>query len=147
MPEKLASYVAGSWYTAPDEGTVVVDAATGDPIASVSTTGLDTRAMVDHARHVGGPALRRLTFQERAAALKNLATHLDANKAAYHELSLATGATRRDGAGDIEGGIGTLFVYSSRAKRELPDGYILVDGDVESLGKEGTFAGRHVYSS
>ena len=66
MPDLLASYVAGSWYTAPDEGAVVLDAATGDAVARVSTTDLDTRAMVDHARRVGGPALRRLTFQERA---------------------------------------------------------------------------------
>ena len=61
MPEMLASYVAGTWYTAPDEGIVVVDAATGDPVARVSSTGLDTRAAVEHARRVGGPALRRLT--------------------------------------------------------------------------------------
>jgi oxepin-CoA hydrolase/3-oxo-5,6-dehydrosuberyl-CoA semialdehyde dehydrogenase len=146
MTEMLASYVAGSWYTAPDEGTVVVDAATGDAVARVSTTGLDTRAMVDHARHVGGPGLRRLTFQERAAALKELATYLDANKAAYHELSLATGATRRDATGDIDGGIGTTFVFASRGKRELPDGFILTDGDVEPIGKGGTFVGRHVYT-
>jgi len=147
MPEMLASYAAGEWYTAPDEGAVVVDAATGDPVARVSTTGIDTRAMVDHARHVGGPALRRLTFQERAAALKELATYLDAHKDAYHELSLATGATRRDGTGDIDGGIGTTFVFSSRGRRELPDGYLLTDGDVESIGKGGTFVGQHVYTS
>ena len=103
--------------------------------------------MVDHARRVGGPALRRLTFQQRAAALKELATYLDANKAAYHELSLATGATRRDGTGDIDGGIGTVFAFASRAKRELPDGFLLTDGDVEPIGKEGTFVGRHVYTS
>jgi oxepin-CoA hydrolase/3-oxo-5,6-dehydrosuberyl-CoA semialdehyde dehydrogenase len=147
MPEMLASYVAGEWYTAPDEGTVVLDAATGDAVARVSTTGLDTRRMVDHARRVGGPSLRRLTFQERAAALKELATFLDANKAAYHELSLATGATRRDSTGDIDGGIGTVFVFSSRARRELPDGLLLPDGDVEPIGKGGTFVGRHVYTS
>src|SRR5580700_235369 len=147
MPEMLASYAAGEWYTAPDEGAVVVDAATGDPVARVSTTGIDTRAMVDHARHVGGPALRRLTFQERAAALKELATYLDAHKDAYHELSLATGATRRDGTGDIDGGIGATFVFSSRGRRELPDGYLLTDGDVEPIGKGGTFVGQHVYTS
>ena len=145
MREMLASYVAGAWYTAPDDGVVVDDAATGEPVARVSSTGLDTRAAVSHARRVGGPALKAMTFQERAAALKALATHLDANKAEYHELSLATGATRRDGTGDVDGGIGTLFVYSSRAKRELPDGFVLVDGDVESIGKGGTFVGRHVY--
>src|ERR1035441_1927380 len=147
MPEMLASYVAGEWYTAPDEGTVVLDAATGDAVARVSTTGLDTRRMVDHARRVGGPSLRRLTFQERAAALKELATFLDANKAAYHELSLATGATRRDSTGDIDGGIGTTFVFSSRGRRELPDAYLLTDGDVEPVGKAGTFVGQHVYTS
>jgi oxepin-CoA hydrolase / 3-oxo-5,6-dehydrosuberyl-CoA semialdehyde dehydrogenase len=147
MPEQLASYVAGAWYIAPDEGTAVADAATGETVARVSSTGLDTRALVDHARTVGGPALRRLTFQERAAALKELATYLDANKAAYHELSLATGATRRDGTGDIDGGIGTVFAFSNRARRELPDARVLVDGDVEPIGKGGTFVGRHVYTS
>ena len=125
----------------------MLDASTSDAVARVSTTGLDTRAMVDHARRVGGPALRRLTFQQRAAALKELATYLDANKAAYHELSLATGATRRDGTGDIDGGIGTVFAFASRARRELPDGLLLTDGDVEPIGKEGTFVGRHVYTS
>ncbi|MFZ0129001.1 MAG: phenylacetic acid degradation bifunctional protein PaaZ [Candidatus Dormiibacterota bacterium] len=147
MTEMLASYVAGQWYTAADEGAVVVDAVTGDAVARVSSTGLDTRTMVDHARHIGGPALRRLTFQERAAALKDLATYLDGNKAAYHELSLSTGATRRDSTGDIEGGIGTTFVFSSRGRRELPEGFLLTDGDVEPIGKAGTFVGRHVYTS
>jgi oxepin-CoA hydrolase/3-oxo-5,6-dehydrosuberyl-CoA semialdehyde dehydrogenase len=147
MPEMLASYVAGAWYTASDEGTAVADASTGETVARVSTAGVDTRAMADHARHVGGPALRRLTFQQRAAALKELATYLDTHKAEYHELSLATGATRRDSTGDIDGGIGTTFVFSSRARRELPDGYLLVDGGVEAIGKEGTFVGRHVYTS
>jgi oxepin-CoA hydrolase/3-oxo-5,6-dehydrosuberyl-CoA semialdehyde dehydrogenase len=142
----LASYVAGAWYTAPDGGVVLADAATGEAVARVSSTGLDTRALVDHARRVGGPALKAMTFQARAAALKALATHLDAAKAAYYELSTATGATRRDSAGDIDGGIGTLFAYSSRARRELPEGYLLTDGDVEPIGKEGTFVGRHVYT-
>ena len=147
MPEMLASYVAGAWYTAPDEGASVADAATGEIVARVSSTGLDTRAVVDHARQTGGPALRKLTFYERAAALKTLATYLDANKAAYAELSLSTGATRRDGAGDIDGGIGTVFAYSSRARRELPEGFLIADGDVESIGKGGAFVGRHVYTS
>ena len=48
MPEMLASYVAGAWYTAPGEGVVVVDATTGDPVARVSSGGLDTRALGDH---------------------------------------------------------------------------------------------------
>lgn len=147
MAELLASYVAGTWYTAPDDGVVVVDAATGDPVARVSSTGLDTRALVDHARLVGGPALRRLNFHERAAALKELATYLDGRKSGYYELSASTGATRRDSAVDIDGGIATMFAFSGTGKRELPDGYMLTDGDAVQMGKEGTFVGRHVYTA
>src|SRR5437660_8213500 len=147
MPEMLASYVAGTWYTAPGEGIVVVDAATGEPVARVSSTGLDTRAAVEHARRVGGPALRRLTFHERAAALKALATHLDSKKSTYYELSTSTGATRRDSAVDIDGGIATTFAFSGAGKRELPEGYVLGDGDMVQMGKEGTFVGRHVYTA
>jgi oxepin-CoA hydrolase/3-oxo-5,6-dehydrosuberyl-CoA semialdehyde dehydrogenase len=146
MPDMLASYTAGRWYTAPDDGVVVVDAATGDPVARVSSTGLGMHTAVEHARVVGGPALRRLTFPERAAALRALATHLDSRKDAYYELSAATGATRRDSAVDIDGGIATLFAFSGVGKRELPDGHVLVDGDLVLMGKEGTFAGRHFYT-
>jgi oxepin-CoA hydrolase/3-oxo-5,6-dehydrosuberyl-CoA semialdehyde dehydrogenase len=147
MPEMLANYLAGNWYTAHDEGVVVLDAATGEPVARVSSTGLDTRAMVDHARRSGGPGLRRMNFHERAAAVKALAAHLDGNKEKYYELSFATGATRRDSAVDIDGGIATAFVYSGVGKRELPEAFVLSDGDVVQMGKEGTFVGRHVYTS
>ena len=147
MPEMLASYAAGAWYTAPGDGVLVVDAATGDPVARVSSAGLDAAAVVEHARRSGGAALRRLDFQERAAALKALATHLEANKAAYYELSAATGATRRDSAVDIDGGIATTFAFSGMGKRELPEGHLLADGDAVAMGKEGTFVGRHVYTS
>ena len=59
-------------------------------------------------------------------------------------LSALTGATRRDTAVDVDGGIGTLAVYASKASRELPDARVLPDGPMEALGKGGTFAGRHV---
>lgn len=147
MVDMLGSYVAGKWYTAPDEGVTVVDAATGDAVARVSSAGLDTGTLVDHARRVGGPALRKLTFHERAAALKALATYLDARKEAYYELSACTGATRRDSAVDIDGGLATTFAFSGVGRRELPDGHLLGDGDVVPMGKEGTFAGRHVYTA
>src|SRR5579864_160822 len=128
MPEMLASYVAGTWYTPDGEGKVVVDAATGEPVACVSSAGVDARAMVEHARAVGGPALRRLTFPERASTLKALAAHLSERKDAYYELSAATGATRRDSAVDIDGGIGTTFAFSSMGSRELPAGNLIADG-------------------
>ena len=146
MPEMLGSYTSGRWHTASDGGVVVADAASGEPVARVSSAGLDMGAALDHARTLGGPALRRLTFPERAAALKALAAHLDGRKDAYYELSAATGATRRDAAVDVEGGIGTLFAFAGVGRRELPEGTVLPDGEPVPLGKEGTFAGRHFWS-
>ena len=45
---------------------------------------------------------------------------------------------------DIDGGIGTLFAYASRGRRELPSERFLIDGDVESLSKGGSFIGLHI---
>jgi oxepin-CoA hydrolase/3-oxo-5,6-dehydrosuberyl-CoA semialdehyde dehydrogenase len=62
----------------------------------------------------------------------------------FYEVSAATGATRTDSWVDIEGGIGTLFSYASRGRREFPDETFYVEGEPELLGKGGTFAGRHI---
>ena len=142
----LESYVAGRWYAAPDDGTTLPDAVTGEPVARISSTGLDVRAMLDHARGVGGPALREMTFQQRAAVLKELAVGLMGDKDEFYALSRRTGATDRDTAVDVDGGFGTLLAYASRGRRELPDGTVLIDGAVEQLGKQGTFVARHIYT-
>ena len=100
--------------------------------------------MVEHGRRVGGPALRKMTFHARARMLKALATYLMERKDGFYAVSAATGATKTDSWIDIEGGIGTLFAYSSRARRELPDETFYVDGPTEVLSKGGTFVGRHI---
>ena len=87
-----------------------------------------------------------MTFQQRAGALKALGKHLSGRIPQLTELSLRTGATRRDSAIDIDGGIGVLFVYASKGAKELPDQHILRDGDFEPLGKTGTFGVQHVLS-
>ncbi len=104
-------------------------------------------AVLDYARRVGGPALRRLTFHQRADLLKRLAQHLNAHREVLYRLSFDTGATRSDHLIDIDGGIGTLFVFASKAKRELPDATFLLDGPVEALSKGGSFVGRHILTS
>jgi oxepin-CoA hydrolase/3-oxo-5,6-dehydrosuberyl-CoA semialdehyde dehydrogenase len=147
VSDLLQSYAAGRWFTAADEGTPLLDAATGEPAARISSTGLDLGAMTAYAREVGGPALRALTFHERAVILKELGKHLTAGKEEFHALSLRTGATARDGMVDIEGGIGTLFGVASKATRELPNDTVVLDGGVERLGKQGRFVGQHVYTS
>ncbi|WP_407571860.1 phenylacetic acid degradation bifunctional protein PaaZ [Deinococcus altitudinis] len=138
-----ASYVYGTWHTAPD-GPTVLDAAYGRPLAIVSSEGVDFARATDHARRVGASALRRLTFHARARLLKALGLYLLERKEAYYALSTLTGATKRDSWVDIEGGIGTLLGYASMARRDLPDERFWPDGKVERLGKEGTFVARHL---
>lgn len=147
MSRLLESYATGRWTTPEGEGHPLLDAATGAEVARIASRGVDVRAMVEHARTTGGPAVRSLTFHERAGLLKALAKHLDANKDELYALSLHTGATRRDAMIDVDGGIGTLFGYASKGARELPNDTIVLDGDLERLGRGGTFVGQHVYVS
>ncbi|MCK8670948.1 phenylacetic acid degradation bifunctional protein PaaZ [Rhodococcus sp. HM1] len=147
MSTLLQSYVQGRWHTAPDEGAPLLSAVDGHEVARISSTGVDVPGMIDYARTVGGPALAALTFHERAAALKTLAMTLTAGKAEFYALSAETGATERDSAIDIDGGFGTLLSYASKARRELPDDTVYLDGGLEQLGRKGTFFGQHIYTS
>jgi oxepin-CoA hydrolase/3-oxo-5,6-dehydrosuberyl-CoA semialdehyde dehydrogenase len=141
---QLQSFVAGSWLAGHGTAVALRDATTGEVIASASAEGLDARAMLEHAREVGGPNLRRLTFHERAALLKALARYLGEHKDEFYALSFATGATKADSWIDIDGGISTLFVYASKGTRELPNSRVYIDGAVEALSKRGSFVGQHV---
>jgi oxepin-CoA hydrolase/3-oxo-5,6-dehydrosuberyl-CoA semialdehyde dehydrogenase len=123
------------------------DASTGEIVGQASSTGLDFAAMLSHARNVGGPALRALTFHQRAALLKGLAKRLSELKEDFYTLSYRTGATRNESAIDIDGGIGTVFAFAGKATRELPNSRVYVDGAVEGLSKSGSFVGQHVYVS
>ncbi len=141
---KLGNYALGEWVLGTGRTADLVHAVTGEKIAEASSGGLDFAAMTDYARRVGGPAMRRLTFHERAALLKQLAQYLMERKESFYAMSAATGATRSDSWVDIEGGIGTLFAYSSRGRREFPNETFHVEGPVEPLSKGGTFVGRHI---
>jgi oxepin-CoA hydrolase/3-oxo-5,6-dehydrosuberyl-CoA semialdehyde dehydrogenase len=143
----LRSYVNGSWFTPTGEGAPLYDAVTGDEVARISSAGIDTASALEYGRQVGGPAIRQLTFHERASALKSLAGALRGHRDELYQLSVHTGATRRDGVFDVDGGLGVLFSYSSKGRRELPNDTIYVEGPVEPLGKGGQFVGQHVYTS
>lgn len=143
----LMSYAEGAFHTPSTGGVDIASAVTGDVIARASSAGLDFRAMAEHARTVGGPALRRLTFHDRALMLKALAQYLNERKEPLYELSFQTGATRADSMVDIDGGIGTLFVFASKGRREMPNSDIYADGGPEVLSRDGQFMGQHVYTS
>jgi len=143
----LRSYVEGRWFTPADEGVPLHDAVTGEEITRVSSAGVDMAAALSYGRRVGGPALRELTFHERAALLKALASRLRESRDELYALSARTGATLGDSKFDVDGGIGVLFSYGSKGRRELPNDRVYVEGDVEPLGRGGTFVGQHVLVS
>jgi oxepin-CoA hydrolase/3-oxo-5,6-dehydrosuberyl-CoA semialdehyde dehydrogenase len=140
----LQSYCAGAWQPTSGELSEIRSAVDGGIVAHASSSGLDFTATTNFARTVGGRNLRALTFVARAALLKELALFLDARKPELCDISFETGATQRDHLIDVDGGIGTLFAYASRGRRELPATNVVLDGDLEVLGKNGTFAGRHI---
>ncbi len=139
----IKSFAAGAWI-APDEGArMIASAVTGEPMARAGAA-LPVQDMLDHARNVGGPALRKMTFHDRARMLKALSIELGKHKDALYDLSFNTGATQTDHLIDIDGGIGTMFVFASKGRREMPDGHVYLDGEVEQWSRNGTFLGQHV---
>jgi oxepin-CoA hydrolase/3-oxo-5,6-dehydrosuberyl-CoA semialdehyde dehydrogenase len=142
----LRSYVNGSWFEPADEGAPLFDAVTGEQVTTVSTTGIDMAGALAYGRATGGPALRALTFHERAAILKSLGLYLLEQRDELYALSARTGATLGDSKFDVDGGIGVLLSYGSKGRRELPNDTVLIDGDVEPLGKGGQFLGQHLYT-
>jgi oxepin-CoA hydrolase/3-oxo-5,6-dehydrosuberyl-CoA semialdehyde dehydrogenase len=146
QPRRLESYVGGTWVAGAKEGVPLLDASTGVPVASIDSSGIDFKQTLVYGRDKGGPALRRMSFHERAAMLKALGQALFDRKEEFYALSTATGATRADGWVDIEGGIGTLLSYASKGRRELPNARVLLDGDVEQLSKDQSFSAQHILS-
>lgn len=143
---RLRSFAENKWADGSGNFTPYFSAVNGDTVAEIGGQSVDFKAMSDYARNVGGPALRKLTFHERARMLKALAQALMAKKDELYELSYSTGATKVDSWIDIEGGAGTFFAFSSKGRREMPDDRVLIDGNQEALSKNGTFIGHHVYT-
>ena len=142
--QQIGSFVAGDW-VAPGAGArPIASAITGEVIAEAGNDALNAAAMLEFARERGGPALRAMTFHDRAKMLKALALYLNERKQALYDVSFDTGATQSDHLIDIDGGIGTLFVFASKGRREMPDAHVYLDGGLEQLGREGRFLGQHV---
>ncbi len=146
--EIVPSFIRGSWWT-PDAApgaAPVLDASTGELLAKVSTEGLDFAAVVDYGRTTGQAGLGTLTFHQRALKLKELAQYLNGRREEFYEVSAQTGATKVDSMIDIDGGIGVLFTFGSKGRRELPNSQVVVDGPMEVLSRDGSFAGEHIYT-
>jgi oxepin-CoA hydrolase/3-oxo-5,6-dehydrosuberyl-CoA semialdehyde dehydrogenase len=141
---KLGNLLGDRWIEGDGDGKLLTSAVSGEPLASITSNGLDFEAMLKHAKSVGGPNLRKLTFHERGDMLKALAQYLNEIKQEFYALSTQTGATRKDSWPDIDGGISTMFVFSSKGRREMPNDHVYLDGNVEQLSRNGTFVGQHI---
>jgi oxepin-CoA hydrolase/3-oxo-5,6-dehydrosuberyl-CoA semialdehyde dehydrogenase len=140
---KVLSFIEGKWIDQGQE-TELISAVTGKTVAQMIEGDIDYKAACEHARKIGGPALRAMTIHERAFKIKFLALYLKERKGDYYNLSTHTGATKTDSWIDIDGGIGSMFVISSKARRELSDLPYHVEGAHERLSRKGTFVGQHV---
>jgi oxepin-CoA hydrolase/3-oxo-5,6-dehydrosuberyl-CoA semialdehyde dehydrogenase len=140
----IQSFAAGQWINPGAGSRSIASAITGDVIACAGNDALDTQAMLAFAHDVGSPALRKLTFHDRAKMLKALASYLKDYKQSLYDLSFDTGGTQSDHMIDVDGGIGTMQVYAAKGRREMPDDQVFLDGPPEQLGRSGHFMGRHI---
>ncbi|MCL2913283.1 phenylacetic acid degradation bifunctional protein PaaZ [Shewanella corallii] len=144
---KIDSYVCGAWRGDGDKSVTLNSAVDGKELFTLNGLASGFDDVVEYGRQVGGVSLRQMTIHERANLLKKLAAHLMSKKEEFYRLSYFTGATRADSWIDIEGGIGTLFSYSSMARRALANERFIVEGDVEPLSAGGSFLGQHILTS
>ena len=141
----LSSLVLGGEHSAQNDLRTVYHAISGEAIYQVSSHGIDMYNVVQYAKQKGA-AIAHWTFHQRANALKQVAQYLLERKEDYYRLAAATGCTRKDAWIDIEGGIGTLFAYSSLVRRELSDETALVEDAWIPLSKQGSFGAKHILS-
>lgn len=140
---KVTSYSQGKWIEKGNESELI-SAVTGKPVGILVEADLDYKAMCEYARKIAGPKLREMTIHQRAFKIKFLGQYLMKHKEEFYALSTHTGATRRDSWIDIEGGIGSIFTLSSKARIELSDLPFHVEGGFERLSRGGTFIGQHI---
>lgn len=141
---QVHSFAAGQWIPPGSGARTIQSAITGAVIAQSGNDSLDVHSMRSFAIERGRPALQAMTFHDRARMIKALALHIKAHRQSLYDLSFDTGATQSDNLIDIDGGIGTMLVFASKGRREMPDGHIYIDGAPEHLGRQGQFLGQHV---
>jgi 3,4-dehydroadipyl-CoA semialdehyde dehydrogenase len=145
MTTTLESYVQGAWHPGSGASRTLYNAATEEPLATLSSEGIDFGGVLEHARAKGGPALRAMTFAERGALLKALSAAVHEHREELLDISTANaGTTRKDGKFDVDGATQTLAAYAYVAKECGPRTF-LTDGDGIQLGRTARFWGQHIH--
>jgi len=141
---KLPNYVKGQWSEGTSPGEALTDPVTGQELARISSQGINLAEALAFARTYGGPALRRLSYAQRAEILGKMADALVANRDEYFRISLLNlGANQADASFDVDGAIYTIKYYA-KIGRALADGKMLKEGAAVSLSKSNAFAGQHL---
>src|SRR5436190_18066701 len=141
----LQSYVQGRWVAGSGDSKSLHDPATEAVLGDVRQGGVDLAGALEHARKIGGPALRALTFPQRADLLKALAGRLHEHRDELIDIAAKNGGnTRGDAKFDLDGAAGTLAFYAQLGAA-LPARAHLVDGDGVQLGRTPRFWGQHVF--
>ena len=138
----LTSYLEEAWRPQTEALKTLHHAADSTPLYQIPTQNRGLKEVLSFGRKQNG--LRDLPFHERALRLKALAKYLFERKNLLYPLAHQMGATKRDAWIDIDGGIGTLFTYASKGRRELPNETYFLDGPAETVSPKGGFAGRHI---
>ncbi|MCS6899227.1 MAG: 3,4-dehydroadipyl-CoA semialdehyde dehydrogenase [Myxococcales bacterium] len=142
--ETLRSYLSGSWYEASSGFEELVNPTTEEILARASAEGADLAHALHFARNRSGPALRAMTFAQRAEMLKGLAKAIHASREELLDLGVRNGGnTRSDAKFDVDGASSTLAAYADLGA-SLGDGRFLVDGDPIPMGRSSRLAGQHV---
>src|SRR5438445_573091 len=140
----LESYLAGRWVRGEGVETVLVNPVTGAELATASAKGIDLKGALAFARKHGQPALRAMSYAERAKLVGAVADTLVANRARYEEIAIAnSGNTKADAAIDIDGGIGTLK-YFARLGAGLGEAKALLDEKPVRLAKAENYQAIHL---
>jgi 3,4-dehydroadipyl-CoA semialdehyde dehydrogenase len=140
----LENYVHNQWIAGSGTGEALVDPVLGDELERVSTEGIDLGAALDYARSVGGPALRALTFAERAKILDAIGKLFIARRAAYVDIARAnSGNTDRDASFDIDGAISTIR-YFAKLGATLGETRYVRDGEPFALGRDASLQAVHL---
>ena len=140
----LRSFVSGRWIEGSGRAQTLLNPATEDALATASSEGVDLAGALDHARRIGGPALRALSFAGRGAILQGMAEALQDARDELLALGVSNGGnTRSDAKFDIDGAIATLLAYAELGGA-LGAGRFLADGEGLQLGRSPRFHGQHV---
>ncbi len=141
---RLSSFVQDQWTEGTGDTAVLVNPSTEEAVAETTTGGIDMAAALAHARTIGGPALRAMTFAQRGDLLKQMANALHEHREELLTIAeLNNGGTRGDAKFDVDGATGTLASYA-RIGEKLGDHTMLCDGPVTRLSRA-RFVAHHVW--